>query len=122
MKSLLTILLLCSVALAQPEITKLRYQVCPPNLEEPTDAELFHTYETNECNCLWGSVAFGIYQITLTFSSEAGKSYVVESTPELDNWRAPWEQVSPPIVGTGASLSFTNGAVDEQRFYRLREL
>lgn len=116
------LLLCCSVALAQPEITKLRYQICPPNLETPTDAELFRSYETNECNCLSGAIALGIYQITLTFTSEVGKSYVVESTPELGNWRTPWEQVSPPIAGTGSSMSFTNGAVDEQRFYRLREL
>lgn len=120
--------LLAWFASAQPVITRLEYKVCPPIQDgvayAPGDSSLYADYNDATNNeSLSGSVYLGaIAQVTLTWTGAVNRSYAVESTPLLGDWRAPFVRVSPWLSNSAqSSLVWTQAFVEEQRFVRIVE-
>ncbi len=64
------------------------------------------------------SAARAAGNVTVTWSSVSGKTYVIESTDSLLN---PFTQLSGPITANGAALNYTDTtAAGVERFYRVR--
>ena len=58
-------------------------------------------------------------QVRLTFSSQAGKDYLIEASSDLATWES-----AGTVTASGASAEFTDAAAPgfNQRFYRIRRL
>ena len=119
---LLALILFASLAAAQPVITRFSYGP-PTNVVDGVEYGAPVLYNEVGTSNMSGAVSIDVTAtITLTWTNCAPtNSYAVQSCPKFEDWRTPWVYNSSWMATTNNSLSFTQGCLEGQRFYRIIE-